>query len=286
MANRTVTVPLTDFQQILLALLARTRTPDSYLAGGAALHFTPNSVRYSRDLDFFQDSTERVASAFAEDEKLLKEAGHSLDIEISQPGFIRAVVRRGADATRIDWAHDSAWRFMPVVRDAMGGYVLHDIDLAINKTLALAGRDEPRDFVDILFVHEHVLPFAGLTWAAVGKDPGFSPLSLLELLKRRGRHRPEEMARLDLVRPFDPVASKETWLAALEEAATFANSRPVEEGGCLYYSVDRQRFVLPQPDVDLATQGLAIHWGAPGGVIPRPADIRLQVPPKGCGATE
>ncbi|MCK5484544.1 MAG: nucleotidyl transferase AbiEii/AbiGii toxin family protein [Gemmatimonadetes bacterium] len=286
MANRTVTVPLTDFQRILLALLARTRTPDSYLAGGAALHFTPNSVRYSRDLDFFHDSTERVASAFAEDEELLKEAGYSLDIEISQPGFIRAVVLRGADATRIDWAHDSAWRFMPVVRDAMGGYVLHDIDLAINKTLALAGRDEPRDFVDILFVHEHVLPLAGLTWATVGKDPGFSPLSLLELLKRRGRHRPEEMARLDLVRPFDPVASKETWLAALEEADTFANSRPVEEGGCLYYSVDRQRFVLPQPDVDLAAQGLAIHWGAPGGVIPRPADIPPQVPPKPGGATE
>lgn len=108
MANRTVTVPLTGFQRILLALLARTRTPDSYLAGGAALHFKPNSVRYSRDPDFFHDSTERVASAFAEDEKLLKEAGYSLDIEISQPGFIRAVVRRGADATRIDWAHDSA----------------------------------------------------------------------------------------------------------------------------------------------------------------------------------
>ncbi len=284
MANRTVTVPLTDFQRTLLALLARTRTPDSYLAGGAALHFTPSSVRYSRDLEFFHDSTERVASAFAEDEKLLKEAGYSLDIEISQPGFIRAVVRRGADATRIDWAHDSAWRFMPVVRDAMGGYVLHDIDLAINKTLALAGRDEPRDFVDILFVHEHVLPLAGLTWAAVGKDPGFSPLSLLELLKRRGRHRPEEMARLDLVRPFDLVASKETWLAALEEADTFANSRPVEEGGCLYHSVDRQRFVLPRPDVDLDAQGLAIHWGAPGGVIPRPADIRPQTPPRGGGS--
>ncbi len=284
MANRTVTVPLTDFQRILLALLARTRTPDSYLAGGAALHFTPNSVRYSRDLDFFHDSTERVASAFAEDEKLLKEAGYSLDIEISQPGFIRAVVRRGADATRIDWAHDSAWRFMPPVRDPLGGYLLHEIDLAINKTLALAGRDEPRDFVDILFVHEHVLPLAGLTWAVVGKDPGFSPLSLLELLKRRGRHRPEEMARLDLVRPFDPVAAKETWLAALEEADTFANSRPVEEAGCLYYSVERQRFVLPRPDVDLAAQGLAIHWGAPGGVIPRPADIRPQVPPKGGGS--
>ena len=31
-------MPLTDLQRTILALLARTRAPDSYLAGGAALH--------------------------------------------------------------------------------------------------------------------------------------------------------------------------------------------------------------------------------------------------------
>ena len=112
-------MPLTDFQRRLLAILAQTRTPDSYLAGGAALHFKPNTVRYSRDLDFFHDSAERVATAFAQDEKLLEKAGYSLDVEISQPGFIRAMASRGSEATRIDWAHDSAWRFMPTVRDSL-----------------------------------------------------------------------------------------------------------------------------------------------------------------------
>ena len=146
MADRTpIAVPLTGFQRELLALLAKTRSPDSYLAGGAALHFSPNSTRYSDHLDFFHDSSERVASAFAEDSASLEEAGCRLELEISQPGFIRATVRRGEDATRIDWAHESAWRFMPPVRDSLGGYLLHEIDLAINKTLALAGRDEPRE---------------------------------------------------------------------------------------------------------------------------------------------
>jgi len=56
-------MPLTDFQRSVLALLARTRSPDSHLAGGAALHFAPNSLRYSNDLDFFHDSAERVARA-------------------------------------------------------------------------------------------------------------------------------------------------------------------------------------------------------------------------------
>ena len=269
MENRTALVPLTEFQRNLLALLARNRSPDSYLAGGAALHFSPNSARFSDDLDFFHDSSARVASAFTEDSASLESGGCSLTIEISQPGFIRAIVHRGNDATRVDWAHETAWRFLPPVRDSLGGYLLHEIDLAINKTLTLAGRDEPRDFVDTLYVHENVLPLAGLVWAAVGKDPGFTPLSLLELLKRRGPNRPEEIARLQLATPFDPVASKETWLAALRDADAFARSRPTDETGCLYYAQNDQAFVLPRSDAPLEAQGVSLHFGAPGGVLPR-----------------
>ena len=265
-------MPLTEFQRTILALLAQTRAPDSYLAGGAALHFAPNSVRYSNDLDFFHDSPQRVASAFSDDEALLEKAGYGLDVEISQPGFIRAVVHRDLESTRIDWAHDSAWRFMPPIRDTLGGFVLHDVDLAVNKTLALAGRDEPRDFIDILFVHERVLPLSGLTWAAVGKDPGFTPLSLLEFLRRRGRHRTEEVERLHLAVPFDPVASKRIWLGALDDAEAFARSGPTDEAGCLYYSGELQRFTVPDQGQDLLSQGLVQHFGTPGGVLPRVSD--------------
>jgi len=265
-------VPLTGFQQRVLALLAQTRTPESYLAGGAALHFAPNSTRYSDDLDFFHDSAQRVATAFAEDSTLLESEGYEIGIEITQPGFIRATVRRDAEATRIDWAHESRWRFMPPVRDPLVGYLLHKIDLAINKTLTLAGRDEPRDYVDILFAHQRVLALAGLVWAAVGKDLGFTPLSLLEFLKRRGRNRPEEMARLKLAEPFDPVASKETWLAALGDADSFIRSRPTEETGCLYHSASAGAFVIPRPDEPLEAQGIRVHFGAPGGVLPQLVD--------------
>lgn len=262
-------MPLTDFQATILALLAQTRSPDSYLAGGAALHFSPNSMRYSDDLGFFQDSPERVATAFAADLALLKGADYHVDVEFSQPGFIRATVTKGGGTTRIDWAHDSAWRFMPVVQDALGGYLLHDVDLAVNKVLALVGRDEPRDFLDVLFVHDRTLALSALTWAAVGKDLGFTPLSLLELLKRKGRCRPEEMERLELALPFDPVASKAIWLEALADAEAFARSRPTDEVGCLYYSAELGTFTVPSPGVDLKEQGLVVHFGEPGGVLPR-----------------
>jgi hypothetical protein len=271
-------VPLTPFQRALLAALATEPTEDRYLAGGAAMHFAPNSARYSDDLDFFHDSEARVAAAFAADREQLQRAGYTLALELSLPGFVRAVVSRGADATRVDWAHDSAWRFMPLVRDPLGGLLLHPVDLAVNKVLAVAGRDEPRDFVDILFVHRRVLPLAALCWAAVGKDPGFTPLSLLELLKRRGRYRPEDFARLNLTESVDLVAAKQTWLAALDEAESFARARPPDELGCLYYATKKDAFVMPSVHPSLGDQGLVLHFGAPYGVLPRITDARVENP--------
>lgn len=269
-------MPLTEFQHGLLAALAAAPNDDRYLAGGAALHFAPHSTRYSDDLDFFHDSEARVAKAFAADRETLRRAGYQLDVEISLPGLVRALVRQGEHATRVDWAHDSAWRFMPLVRDPLGGLLLHPVDLAINKVLALAGRDEPRDFVDILYVHRQVLPLAALDWAAAGKDPGFTPLSLLELLKRRGRYHAEDFARLQLAAPFSLSSAKETWLAALADAEAFARTRPPEESGCLYYATDQGRFVVPDSATGLAQQNIVPHFGAPGGVIPRLSDARVE----------
>jgi len=185
------------------------------------------------------------------------------------------VVRRGEDATRVDWAHDSAWRFLPLVRHAAGVLLLHPVDLAINKVLALAGRDEARDFVDILYVHKRVFDLAAMVWAAPGKDPGLTPLSLLELLKRRGRYLPDDFARLALVEPFDLVAAKTTWLSALAEADSFVRDRPADEYGCLYWSTRRERFVVPTSGESLARQGIVAHFGRPGGVLPRLADASI-----------
>jgi hypothetical protein len=133
--------------------------------------------------------------------------------------------------------------------------------------------------VDILFVHTTVLPLAGLNWAAVGKDPGLSPLSLLELLKRHGRYRPEDFDRLQLTEPFDLSAAKGAWLGALGEAETVARERPPEESGCLYYSSTLDRFVVPASGVALEEQGLVLHFGRPEGVLPRIADSRIDSSP-------
>jgi hypothetical protein len=121
-----------------------------------------------------------------------------------------------------------------------------------------------------------VLSLAAAAWAAVGKDPGLTPLSLLELLKRRGRYRPEDFSRLHLAEPFDLALAKTTWLAALTEAETFVRARPQEEYGCLYYSARHTGFVMPSGATSLADQEVVPHFGTPGGVLPRMADSRIE----------
>lgn len=101
------------------------------------------------------------------------------------------------------------------------------------------------------------------------EGPGFTPLSLLELLRRRGRYQAEDFARLDLTEPFDLVAAKEKWLSALDQAEAFVRERPTEELGRLYYSRERERFVAPEPERDLESQGLVPHFGSLGGILPR-----------------
>jgi hypothetical protein len=264
MGLREDAVPLTEYQARLARLLSENRTFDSYLAGGAAILIEPNTTRFSRDLDYFHDSEARVAEAFAADRSLLEGAGYSIGVDLNRPGYVRAVVQKDEHATRVEWARDSAWRFMPTVRDDRVGYLLHPVDLAINKVLALAGRDEPRDVLDALHLHRHVLVLGALCWAACGKDPGFTPLSLLELLRRRGQIRADDLARLDLAAPVDLHATKRAWLEALDSVEPFVASRPAEEIGCLYHSSSQRAFVDPRTAADAAP-----HFGRPGGVLPR-----------------
>lgn len=257
-------MPLTEYQHQLALQLSQNRSFDSYLAGGAAILIEPNTMRFSRDLDYFHDSEARVAEAFLADQQLLLGRGYSIEVELSQPGYVRAIVRREKGATKVEWARDSDWRFMPTVRDARVGFVLHPVDLAVNKVLALAGRDESRDVLDTLHVHRRVLTLGALCWAACGKDPGFTPLSLLELLRRRGRLRPEDLARLDLAEAVNLQELKREWLEALDSVEPFVESRPPGEIGCLYYSPLQRDFVDPRVAPDAVP-----HFGRPGGVLPR-----------------
>jgi hypothetical protein len=150
-------MPLTEFQKGVARVIAANRKPESHIAGGAVINRGDGGLRISDDLDIFHDrltinqNAAEIVNASAEaDEKLLKEAGYSVDWLLRQGGIAKAVVRRGNDHVRLEWTNDTACRFFPAQKDDEFGYCLHPADLAINKVLALADRAEIRDFLDIL----------------------------------------------------------------------------------------------------------------------------------------
>ena len=143
-------MPLSAVQGLVLRLLAANRSPESYLAGATVLHQGANSSRYSLDLDYFHDLADSVATSAETDAATLHAAGHTVTWLLRAPTFHRAVVQVAGESLRLEWAQDSAFRFFPVQADPMSGYRLHEADAATGKCLALAGRTEARDFVDML----------------------------------------------------------------------------------------------------------------------------------------
>jgi hypothetical protein len=260
-------MPLTPFQREVARILAAHRNPESHVAGGAVINRADTSLRYSDDLDIFHDAAESVAVCAEADAKALREAGYAVEWALRQEGFFRAEVSRGEDRVRLDWTTDSAFRFFPVEPDEDFGYCLHPADLAINKVLALAGRVEMRDFLDILYLDDTYLSLGAIVWAACGKDPGYTPSLLLDLTNRHACFRESDLKGENLARPLDLRELKKQWLAARERAESLFAGLPEEELGCLYLDPVNKP-VTPDPDSPTFPH-LKRHFGSVRGAWPK-----------------
>lgn len=259
-------MPLTDFQISVLRLIAAHRNPNSYVAGGVAINRAPSSQRHSNDIDFFHDTDEAVSFAVRADLTLLKEQGFSVHVLIDQPSFVRCVISKGTDSLKLEWVRDTAFRFFPAIKDDTLGYRLHDIDSAVNKCLALANRNEVRDIIDLLHLHDNVLSLPAACWAACGKDPGFAPSLLVECMSRHSIIRPEQLEAESLLFPINPLELKRSWLAQLDQVEKSLEGFPAEDLGCLYLTKDGEVVTRPNHG-ELKKYGR--HFGTVGGSWPR-----------------
>lgn len=237
-------MPLSKIQSDILRLLAAHRDPESYVAGSTPLN--RNTLRYSGDIDVFQDREERVAQAALSDAKTLEEAGYSVTWLRQHPSIYGAQIQLGSEVTRLEWVVDSDYRFFPAVRDEVSGYALHPVDLALNKVIAVAGRREVRDLVDLVTFHERVLPLGAMVWAAVDKSPGFTPESLLAEIRRNSRYPASDWKALGADRPIDPAEVLARLNAAIEQAEAFVARMPTEKAGLLF--LENGQVVQPDPD--------------------------------------
>lgn len=260
-------MPLGSFEREVLRLLASNRNPESFVAGATVLHGKQTSPRYSQDIDIFHDTTESILDAVTKDTATLTAQGYTVEIRNPQPTFQRAFVRRADQQTKIEWVFDSAFRFFPVEPDSDLGYRLNFWDAATNKILALAGRNEIRDYMDVIWLHEQHLHLGALVWAASGKDAGLTPHFILEEAQRHSRFAAAEVAKLELAKPINLVDLKSRWLTALTAARALIDRLPAEELGCLYLD-DRGNPCVPDPNTP-GFGNLTRHFGSVKGAWPR-----------------
>lgn len=259
-------MPISAIQAEVLKLIAANRSPENYLAGATVIHRDADTPRFSLDLDFFHDVADSIARSADQDVASLTQAGYEVLWLLRTTTFHRAVVTRGERQLKIEWAQDSAFRFFPVQKDKRFGYRLHDADAAVNKVLALAGRAEIRDFVDVLHLHKTYLSLGAMAWAACGKDPGFTPEFLLDHAGRHTAYTQIDLDRLSLRLPLDLRSLKQNWFEALEDARTLIAALPPDEIGCLY--LDRKQSPVTPDTATTIFRALTRHKGCIRGAWP------------------
>jgi hypothetical protein len=225
---------LTPVQRDVCRLLAERRrvSGESYVAGGVALTEALAAQRLSRDLDIFHDTLEAVAESWSADRRLLQSAGYAVEARRERPGFVEAAVTRHGDTLTVEWLQDSAYRFFPLVAHDEFGLVLHPFDLATNKVLALIGRAESRDWIDVIDCDRALQPLGYLSWAACGKDPGFTPAGILAHAARTARYSQAEIDALAFAGETPSAGGlSQRWHAALDRARAIVRQLPLDRAG-------------------------------------------------------
>ncbi|NNN20848.1 MAG: nucleotidyl transferase AbiEii/AbiGii toxin family protein [Acidimicrobiales bacterium] len=162
---------LSSFQEYVAKIISTLDEAKEFaLAGGAALILRGDVERLTRDLDFFGISTSNVDQLVTAAIKALHDSGLEVEIIQMNHGFGRLEVKRGNDRVEIDIANDA--RLFPLEQYNLLP-TLSGKELAVDKVLAIFGRAEPRDFID-LFSIESKYGLGNLCRLAIEKDPKFS----------------------------------------------------------------------------------------------------------------
>lgn len=266
---------LTEFQRAICRLIAaeRLRSGESYIAGAVALNVFTGLSRISRDIDLFHDTNEAVGVSWSADRDLLVSYGYRVKVQIERAGFVEAEVSTDHETVVMQWTADSAFRFFPLIEHEDFGLTMHPFDLATNKVLALVGRLEARDWIDVISCDEKIQKLGYLTWAASGKDPGFSPRGILEQAGRSTRYSVAEISALSFAgSPPDAGELSLKWRAMLKEANELVAALPPYEVGKCVLDSGGQLFSgdLSQLQEAVSLSELRFHQGSIRGALPQP----------------
>jgi hypothetical protein len=173
---------LTPLQEEVAAVIAALEeAKDFALAGGAALIMREQIERGTRDLDFFGLTAAAVDRLVPAAEQALRSAGFDVERVISGTGFARLVVQGLGEQTEVDLAADA--RLFAAELGQAGIPLLTSEELAVDKVLAVFGRAEARDFIDLMAL-ERQFDLGRLFTLAAEKDRGFDPKVFADMVGR------------------------------------------------------------------------------------------------------
>lgn len=197
-------------KQVAALLRDLPEASDFALAGGAALILHGETERLTQDLDYFAvdpGAVDRLVPAFV---AAARARGLNVITERVAAGFARLMVTDGDDRTGVDLAADA--RLLPPEQSELG-LVLSARELAVDKVLAVFGRAEARDFVDLARL-ESRFGLERLFALAARKDTGFDRSMFVVMLERLDRLARDEFDVDDEAFEFT-VATVKRWRGTL-----------------------------------------------------------------------
>lgn len=167
---------LTNLQKKILNLVSNLPDKEAfYLTGGTALSAFYLKHRKSNDLDFFTNVEELILPFTQRLEICLKRENLETEKLRGFHSFVELSVSSTESSTILHFALDSPFRFEEPLSAIEFPELKIDtlIDIATNKLLALFGRAELRDFIDIYFLTKERFSKDELVKKVRQKDPGF-----------------------------------------------------------------------------------------------------------------
>ncbi|MGB2911210.1 MAG: nucleotidyl transferase AbiEii/AbiGii toxin family protein [Anaerolineales bacterium] len=178
---------LTPLQKQLLKSIGVSPIRDQfYLTGGTALSAFYLHHRYSEVLDFFTADPLAVTRVAP----VLQDIAQGLNAQVSFTRSLGSFLEcffegDSGERFKMDFAQDSPYRLQPTKLDTeYDVYVDNVTDIACNKLSALFDRAEPKDFVDVFFVCQELMPFTELEELVHQKHVGIDDYWLAVAIQR------------------------------------------------------------------------------------------------------
>lgn len=195
-----------------------------YLTGGTALAEFYLGHRRSFDLDLFTGEHGLILPFSYMVEERFRQGGFSVGVVRRLESFAEFEIGWEDERIRVQLAYDSPYRFAPPEETDL--VRVNDFqDLVVDKLLALFGRAEPRDAVDLYFILK-TEGFEELVQMAAKKDPGFD-LYWLAVALEKVQGFPDELERwpVEMVQPLDVAELKALFQKLAKEIMDSLNPR-------------------------------------------------------------